>query len=137
MTTESRTLAPRLSPAQTDALAAVDARAAELSDWCASIFDFAETAWREYRSAAWYVVATVDTTLSQSVGPVRLPGLDPAATYDVVDRTPAGPGHRGGLGTTWLDGEGVVATGATLGQAGVRFPPLAPEAAHVLHVTLR
>ena len=60
------------------------------------------------RSAAWYVVATVDTTLSQSVGPVRLPGLDPAASYDVVDRTPAGPGHRGGLGTTWLVGVGIV-----------------------------
>lgn len=26
-----------------------------LSDWCATIFDFAEPAWREYRSAAWYV----------------------------------------------------------------------------------
>lgn len=27
----------------------------ELSDWCATIFDHGETAWREYRSAAWYV----------------------------------------------------------------------------------
>ena len=41
--------------AQSDALATVDARMAELSDWCATIFDFGETAWREYRSAAWYV----------------------------------------------------------------------------------
>lgn len=44
-----------LSPAQTTARAAVAARRAELSAWCATIFDFGETAWREYRSAAWYV----------------------------------------------------------------------------------
>jgi len=43
------------SDAQTSALAAIAARKAELSDWCATIFDFGETAWREYRSAAWYV----------------------------------------------------------------------------------
>jgi aminobenzoyl-glutamate utilization protein B len=44
-----------ISDAQSTALAAIDARAADLSDWCATIFDFGETAWREYRSAAWYV----------------------------------------------------------------------------------
>ncbi|KUF09301.1 peptidase M20 [Pseudoponticoccus marisrubri] len=33
----------------------IAARAGELSDWCAQIFDFAEPAWREYRSADWYV----------------------------------------------------------------------------------
>lgn len=45
----------RLSPAQQTARAAVAARRAELSAWCATIFDFGETAWREYDSAAWYV----------------------------------------------------------------------------------
>ena len=35
--------------------AVIAARAAEFSDWCATIFDFAEPAWREYRSADWYV----------------------------------------------------------------------------------
>ncbi|MEZ5887744.1 MAG: amidohydrolase [Paracoccaceae bacterium] len=44
-----------LTAAQTDALASVEARAADLSNWCATIFDFGETAWREYRSAEWYV----------------------------------------------------------------------------------
>lgn len=44
-----------LSAAQSTALAHVDDRAADLSAWCATIFDFGETAWREYRSAAWYV----------------------------------------------------------------------------------
>jgi len=43
------------SNAQSSALAVVDARMAELSHWCATIFDFGETAWREYCSAAWYV----------------------------------------------------------------------------------
>lgn len=44
-----------LTPAQQDAAAALDALAPALSDWTATIFDFGETAWREYRSAAWYV----------------------------------------------------------------------------------
>ena len=44
-----------LSPAQTFALADIMARSRDLSDWTAAIFDFGETAWREYRSAAWYV----------------------------------------------------------------------------------
>ncbi|WP_417206594.1 amidohydrolase [Antarctobacter sp.] len=43
----------------TNATDAADAwiadHAGDLSDWCARIFDFAEPAWREYRSAAWYV----------------------------------------------------------------------------------
>jgi len=89
------------------------------------------------RREGWYVVATVDTPLTQSVGPVRLPGLDRGATYDVVDRTPAGAGHRAGIGTTWLDGDGVVMGGAALAELGVGFPPLAPEAARVLHATAR
>lgn len=35
--------------------ALIAARASDISDWTAQIFDFAEPAWREYRSAAWYV----------------------------------------------------------------------------------
>jgi len=45
----------KLSVAQTSALATIDARMGELSDWCATLFEYAEPAWREYRSAAWYV----------------------------------------------------------------------------------
>ncbi|MEM7206260.1 MAG: amidohydrolase [Pseudomonadota bacterium] len=37
------------------ALAWVDDNQAQLSDWNQVIFDFAETAWREYRSCEWYV----------------------------------------------------------------------------------
>lgn len=45
----------RLSPAQETALAAVAARQSEHSDWCATIFGYGETAWREYQSCDWYV----------------------------------------------------------------------------------
>jgi alpha-galactosidase len=89
------------------------------------------------RTEAWYVVATVDTPLTQSVGAVRLPGLDPALGYTVVDRTPPGARHRAYLGGHWLDGAGVRLDGAALEEVGVGFPPLAPEDAHVLHVTRR
>ena len=44
-----------MTPAQNDAKAHVAAMAADLSQACATIFEFAEPAWREYRSAAWYV----------------------------------------------------------------------------------
>ncbi|MEM7257656.1 MAG: amidohydrolase, partial [Pseudomonadota bacterium] len=33
----------------------VEDNAGKLSDWTSTIFDFAESAWREYRSAEWYV----------------------------------------------------------------------------------
>ncbi len=33
----------------------VDAHRQDLSDWCATIFEFGEPAWREYQSAEWYV----------------------------------------------------------------------------------
>lgn len=36
-------------------IAAVDARSGELSEWNSTIWHFGETAWREYKSAAWYV----------------------------------------------------------------------------------
>ncbi len=44
-----------LSPAQSTAIAHVCGKSAALSDWTAQIFAFGETAWREYRSAEWYV----------------------------------------------------------------------------------
>ena len=44
-----------MTPAQRDAVAHVAAHRQALSGGCATIFDFAEPAWREYRSAAWYV----------------------------------------------------------------------------------
>jgi len=43
------------SSAQQTALHHVDAIQPKLSDWTRTIFDFGETAWREYQSCAWYV----------------------------------------------------------------------------------
>lgn len=44
-----------VSAAQTTALNWVNGARQSLSDDCARIFEFGEPAWREYRSAAWYV----------------------------------------------------------------------------------
>ncbi len=44
-----------MSDAKTTARKWVHDNLADLSDWCATIFDHGETAWREYRSAAFYV----------------------------------------------------------------------------------
>ena len=44
----------QLSAAQKDAVTAVDRMMPNLSSWCSTIFDFGETAWREYRSSEWY-----------------------------------------------------------------------------------
>ncbi len=84
-------------------------------------------------SEAWYVVATVDSQLTQVPAPVLLPGLDPERTYLVSAETPPGPRHRMDLGESWLDGEGLCLPGRVLGQVGVQMPVMAPESAHVLH----
>ena len=44
-----------LTAAQSTALAEVEARAGDLSARCAMIIEHGESAWREYRSSAWYV----------------------------------------------------------------------------------
>lgn len=44
-----------MSQAKETAAAWVEAKMPALSEWNATIWDFGETAWREYRSAAWYV----------------------------------------------------------------------------------
>ncbi|MEO1192295.1 MAG: amidohydrolase [Pseudomonadota bacterium] len=44
-----------MSSPKTTALAWIDQNRARISDWHSTIWDFHEPAWREYRSAAWYV----------------------------------------------------------------------------------
>lgn len=44
-----------MTPEKESAFEWVDAHRSELSRWHAEVWDFHETAWREYRSAAWYV----------------------------------------------------------------------------------
>lgn len=46
---------PVTTSAQQTALACIDSIQPLLSAWTRTIFDFGETAWREYQSAAWYV----------------------------------------------------------------------------------
>ncbi|TIL55278.1 MAG: amidohydrolase, partial [Mesorhizobium sp.] len=46
---------PATTSAQATATACLDDIRPSLSAWTRTIFDFGETAWREYRSAAWYV----------------------------------------------------------------------------------
>ena len=91
------------------------------------------------RNEAYYVVATVDTLATQSPAPVRLPGLDPARRYRIRSVAPVGHRHVADLGESWLDGtgqgDGWTVPGSALGAVGVRLPALAPESAHVLHVT--
>ncbi|GAA5144316.1 alpha-galactosidase [Nocardioides marinquilinus] len=85
------------------------------------------------RDEGWYVVATVDSTVTQSPTPVSLPGLDPDARYRVSDQTPAGHQALGHLGDSWLDGPGHLASGRALRELGVRLPVALPETARVLH----
>ena len=40
---------------KSELIAWVDQRLGDLSDWHQKIFDYGETAWREYQSSAWYV----------------------------------------------------------------------------------
>lgn len=80
----------------------------------------------------WYVIAIVDTVVTQAAPSVLLPGLDPDHTYLLSMETPAGDVHTLDLGTTWLDGEPLRVTGAMLGTLGVRLPTLAPGTAVVL-----
>ncbi len=81
---------------------------------------------------AWYVVATVDTLVTQSPTAVQLPGLDPARTYRVTGENPPGERQVADLGESWLDGDGLEVPGSVLGSAGVRLPVTAPESAYVL-----
>lgn len=86
---------------------------------------------------AWFVVAVVDTVVTQAPPPVLLPGLDPDRTYLLSVETPAGEGHRPDLGATWLDGEPVEVAGAVLTTLGVRLPTTAPGTAVVLRAVAR
>jgi aminobenzoyl-glutamate utilization protein B len=125
------------SPAQLSALAELDARAAELSDWTATIFDFGETAWREYRSAAWYVARLRAEEFAVEEGSAGMPtafcaewsnGAGPViglyAEYDAVPgncqaastrREPReGLGYQAGGHTDPHSGLGIAGLGAVL-----------------------
>lgn len=78
------------SAAQSHALDHLDAMRCELSGWTAMIFDFGETAWREYRSADWYVRTLRAHGFSVEEGSAGMPTAF-AATWS------GGPGPSIGL----------------------------------------
>lgn len=88
----------------------------------------------EDRSEAWYVVATVAATNTQHPAPIRLTGLDPAASYLVAGETPTRDQHGMDLGESWLTGPGLTVSGSALHHRGVRLPVLPPETAQVIRV---
>ncbi len=97
-----------------DLLDWVDAHAGELSEWTSTIWHFAEPAWREYRSAAWYVERLKAEGFEVEEGSGGMPtafcarwsnGEGPVvgayAEYDAVpgncQQAAPGPGPRAGL----------------------------------------
>ncbi|MGW3607000.1 alpha-galactosidase [Micromonospora sp. NPDC005161] len=81
-----------------------------------------------------YAVARLATSVAQSPGAVRLPGLDPGRRYRVrpVSDVPA-PATIDRSAPAWLDG-GVTLSGAALARVGVQVPALHPEQSLVLEV---
>jgi aminobenzoyl-glutamate utilization protein B len=62
-----------LSAAQSHAIAHVEAIKSDLSAWTAKIFDFGETAWREYRSVDWYVTKLREEGFAVEEGSAGMP----------------------------------------------------------------
>lgn len=82
-----------------------------------------------------FAVVTLGTSATSPPGRVRLPGLDPAATYDV---RPLPPGDAAAHGDAiypvpwWTDGTRL--SGRTLAAVGIQVPSLFPERLVLLHV---
>ncbi|WP_265520332.1 alpha-galactosidase [Oerskovia flava] len=82
-----------------------------------------------------FAVVQVATGVWAPPGRVRLPGLDPATTYDVRPLAPGDevvPRHRNALPPWWTDGARL--SGRTLGAVGVQAPNQFPEHTVLLHV---
>jgi aminobenzoyl-glutamate utilization protein B len=62
-----------ITPAQETALHHVEGRGRDLSAWTRRIFEFGETAWREYESAAWYVARLREEGFSVEAGSAGMP----------------------------------------------------------------
>ena len=85
-------------------------------------------------SEALYAYVRLVTSPDVGPGRLRLPGLDPVRTYDVVHRPDAGPAAGpDSFPVAWWAG-GATATGAVLARVGIAAPRLDPAQAVVLHV---
>ncbi|WP_237321137.1 alpha-galactosidase [Streptomyces sp. JJ36] len=89
-------------------------------------------------SDALFALVATGTSEFCPPGPVRLPGLDPAARYRVRPQPPGdvpeGPGGRRG-GAPWWTPDGVVLPGRVLESAGLQAPVLFPERLVLLRAT--
>ncbi len=86
-------------------------------------------------SVAYFVIAIVASTATESPTPVALAGLEPDRRYVVRSVAPAEPARYViDRGSTWLDGTGVEVLGRVIMTAGVQLPATPPETAYVLEV---
>jgi alpha-galactosidase len=89
------------------------------------------------RNEALVCYAQLRTGISLTTAPLRLPGLDPAGTYDIRrvslpdDLVERGPGRTQ---PDWLV-NGISLTGRQLAQHGLQLPVLNPESAILVHLT--
>ncbi|MEH1098849.1 alpha-galactosidase [Micromonospora sp. CPCC 205561] len=83
-----------------------------------------------------YAVARLATSVTQTPGPVRLPGLAPRRRYAVrpVAGVP-GPATAQRAAPGWLADGGVTLGGAVLAAVGLQMPALHPEQTLLLEVT--
>ncbi|MFG1946392.1 alpha-galactosidase [Nonomuraea sp. NPDC048826] len=85
------------------------------------------------RSEAIFAVALLERPVTWPPGLLRLPGLDPDASYLVRPLTPVRSRHRDGE-PAWVTGDHVL-TGRTLAVSGIGIPALSPDDAVLAHLT--
>jgi alpha-galactosidase len=85
------------------------------------------------RQEAVYAFVRLATSADAAPGRLRLPGLDPALTYEVVRREELGPDPVAGSPGWWRRGR-AVAPGAVLETIGLPAPPLNPGQGVLLQV---
>jgi len=78
-------------------------------------------------SQAVYSLAQVATSVASPTGRVRLPGLEPEATYDVLPLSPGDGTSAADLSSLPWWSTGVRLKGSVLGSMGVQAPNLSPE----------
>lgn len=89
----------------------------------------------EDRRRAAFLVAQEQSADWRVSGPLRLPGLDPGATYHLtLPRPQRLPGYRPSETQRRLAGEGLAVAGALLLDAGITLPEMVPESALLLEL---
>ena len=79
------------------------------------------------QSEAIYSLTQVTTSVASTAGRVRLPGLDPEATYDVCPLAPGDDTSAAGQSLLPWWSAGIRLKGSVLAGVGVQAPTLFPE----------